>query len=286
MLFLLGYIEMDAMTIVEDILQTVSIGLVVAVFLLNTGRARNAIEVCKECLSFLNNRVVKLEGESFNLLYIGIYNTVFKALCLIPDHTEALIYGRKLLEIYCHFGKKEEEGNLTILLADMYRQQYIYIEAMELYETAITIAKETGKKKSEAYAKSMVGIMSYHLGDYDKAKEYLKTALVINIQTSDRKGQATLLGNLGSVFQSLGQYDKAKDYLEKALAIRIQIGDKKGEASSYLNLGTVFESLGQYDKAKEYLQKALVIQIQIGDKRRRSHLVRKLRNCVYISWSV
>ena len=267
MLFLLGYMETDAMTIVEDILQTVSIGLVVAVFLVNTGRARKAVEVCKECLSFLNNRVLKMEGEIFNILYIGIYNTAFKAFCLIPNHTEALIYGKKLLKIYCKCGKKEEEGNLTIFLANMYRQRYTYLEAMELYEAAITISKETGETENEAYANSMVGIISYHLGHYDKAKEYLETALAIKIQTGDRKGQASLLGNLGSVFHSLGQYDRAKEYLEKGLSIKIQIGDKDGEATSYGNLGTVFHSLGQYDKAEEYLEKAFAIKIRIGDKK-------------------
>ena len=266
MLFLLGYMETDAMTIVGDILQTVSIGLVVAVFLLNTGRARKAVEVCKECLSFLNNRVVKLEGDIFNILYIVIYQTAFKAFCLIPDHTEALIYGKKLLKIYRQCGKKEEEGNLTISLANMYRQRHTYLAAMELYEAAITITKETGETENEAYANSMVGIISYHLGHYDKAKEYLKTALAIKIQTGDKDGEATSYGNLGTVFRSLGQYDKAEEYLEKALAITIQIGDKKGQASLLGNLGDVFQSLGQYDKAKEYLEKALAIKIQLGDK--------------------
>ena len=54
--------EKDTIRITEDILQAISIGLFVAIFLLNTGRALKAIEVCKECLSFLNNRVVKMEG--------------------------------------------------------------------------------------------------------------------------------------------------------------------------------------------------------------------------------
>ena len=162
------------MNITEDILQAVFIGLVVALFLLNTGRALKAIEVCKECLSFLNNRVVKMEGEISNLLYIGIYRTILKAYCLIPDHTEALIYGRKLLDIYRQCGKKEKEGNLTILLANIYRQQYKYLEAMELYEKAINIAKEMGDRENEAYANNMLGTISHHLGDYDKAKEYLR----------------------------------------------------------------------------------------------------------------
>ena len=266
MLFLTGYIEKDTMNITDEILQAVFTGLVVAAFLLNTGRARKAIEVCRECLSFLNNRVVKMEGEIFNLLHIGIFRTIFKAYCLIPEHTEALIYGRKLLNIYRQCGKREAQGNLTILLANIYRQQYIYLEAVELYETAINIAKEMGDRENEAYANNMLGTISYHLGDYDKAKEYLEKAVAIRIQIGDKNGEASSYGNLGTVSKSLGQYDKAKEYLEKALAIKKQIGHKNGEASSYQNLGTVFQSLGQYDKAKEYLEKALAIQIQIGDK--------------------
>ena len=254
------------MNISEAILEAAFIGWVVAIFLLNTGRALKAIEVCKECLIFLNNRVVKMEGEIFNLLYIGIYKTIFRASCLIPDHKDTLIYGRKLLDVYCLCGKKFEEGNLTILLANIYRQHYRYLEAMELYEKAINITKEIGDKKNEAYANDMVGIISYHLGDYNSAKEYLEKALGIKIQTGDKNGEASSLGNLGTVFKSLGQYDKAKEFLEKALAIRIEIGDKEGEASSYANLGTVFNSFGQYNEAKEYIEKALAVQIEIGDK--------------------
>ena len=46
------------MNITEAILEAAFIGWVVAIFLLNTGRALKAIEVCKECLIFLNNGVV------------------------------------------------------------------------------------------------------------------------------------------------------------------------------------------------------------------------------------
>ena len=250
------------MNITEFTLQAIFIGMVVATFLLKTGRALKAIEVCKESLIFLNNRVVKMEGKI--LVYMGVYRTIFKAYCLIPDHTEALIYGRKLLDIYCQCGKKEMEGNLTMLLANISLQHYKYLEAMELYDKAINISKEMGDRKNEAYANDAVGIISYHLDDYDKAKEYLEKALEIRIQIGDKQGEANSCGHLGTVFEFLGQYDKAKEYLEKALKISIQTGDKQGEANSCGHLGTVFESLNQYDKAKKYLEKALEISIQIG----------------------
>ena len=60
MLFLLRNIEDDAMNRnIDDILQAIVIGLVVTTFLLNSGRALKAIEVSKECLIFLNNKVLK-----------------------------------------------------------------------------------------------------------------------------------------------------------------------------------------------------------------------------------
>jgi len=210
------------MSIITDILQAISIGLVIATFLHNTGRGLKAIDVCQECLIFLNNKVLKGEGELFNLINICIYQTIFMAYCLIPDYTKALMYGRELLELlYCSCSKKKEVTNLTIAMAEICKQQYRYEEAKELYENAIKIVTEMG----------------------------------------DKKGEAILYGNLGTMFLSLSEYDKAKEYLEKALAIRIQIGDKKGKAADYANLGIVFLSLGEYDKAKEYLEKALAITI-------------------------
>ena len=252
---------------IHDTSQAIFIGLVVTAFLLNTGRALQAIEVCKQCLIILNNKVLKAEREISNFFHIGIFKALFRAHCLILDHTKALIYGRVLLDIYHECGKKDEEGNLTVKLAGIYQQQYKYLEARELYEKAINITREIGDKKNEAYSNERVGIISYYLSDYVKAKECHNKALVIRIQIGDKKGAANSYGNLGTVFYSLGEYDKAKAYLEKALAIRIQIGDKKRAAADYGNLGTVFQSIGEYDKAKEYLEKALAITKEIGDKR-------------------
>ena len=266
MLLLLGYIEEDAMNNIDDIFQAIFIGLAVATFLLNTGRALKAIEVCRECLTFLNHEVLRKETEIFNLLHINIYKTIFRAHCLIPDHTKALILGMKLLDIYRECGKEDQEVSLSVELADMYRQQYKYLEARELYEKANNIAKEMGDRKKEAYTDEAVGIIFYHLFDNNKANEYLKKALDIRIQIGDKEGKAADYRNLRTVFQSVGEYDKAKEYLEKALAIRMQIGDKEGEAADYSKLGTVFQSVGEYDKEKEYLEKPLAIKKETGEK--------------------
>jgi tetratricopeptide (TPR) repeat protein len=161
----------------------------------------------------------------FNVIFIGIYQTMFKACCLIPDYTYALNYGRDLLDIYRECGETAEEWSLAITLANMCEQQFKLGEARDLYKRGLNITRENGDRRGQAYAYGKFGHMSYCLGEYDKAKEYLETALAIRIQICDQRGEAEDYGNLGTVFKSLGDYDKAKEYLQKALAIRIQIRD-------------------------------------------------------------
>ena len=261
-----GFIDEEAMNIIEAILQAITIGLVVAYFLLNTGRALKAIEVCKECLIVLNNEVLQKEKQFVTLSKIRIYVAIVRASCIIANYPSAISYGRKLLDIYRERGETAKEGSLTLTLADICEQQCKYAKARELYQRAINIMRETSDRKGEAYVYGKFGSISYRLGEYDKAKEYLEKALAVTIEIGDRAGVAGAYGNLGTVFQSLGKHDKATEYLEKALAINIEIGDKNEEASCYGNLAVVSQSLGQYDKAKRYHEKALAIRKEIGDR--------------------
>ncbi|XP_078356212.1 uncharacterized protein LOC144640993 [Oculina patagonica] len=272
------------MNSIEDILQVIVIGLPVAIFLLDTGRGLKALEVCKECLIFLNNNELRKSRKTFNLVSIYIYQTIFWAYCLIPDFTNAIHYGCKLLDFYRECGEIATEGNLSATLANMCEQQYKYEEARELYRRTVNITREAGDRNGEAYAQEKCGIISYRLCEYEKAEKYLSKALAIRIEIGDREGEANNYGNLGAVFRSFGEYDKAKEYLERALTIRIEIGDIEGEAADYGNLGVVLQSLGVYDKAKEYLEKALTIRKKNWRQRWRGKLLWKFGNRVSIPW--
>ena len=254
---------------IEEIIAAIGIALVVATFLLNTGRALKAIELCKESLIMLNNKAPSIKqqfGKLINLVYKEIYKAIFKAYRLIHDNASAITYGKKLLAIYCECGDIVSEGYLSIDLAQRYHSQGKFVEAKELTERAITIMRETGDKRAEAIAYGILGTVFISLGDYVKAKECLEKSLAISMEIGDRAGIAYNYQNLGTVLEFLGDYVKAKEYLEKSLAIYIEIGDRAGEATSYGRLGTVFISLGDYVKAKEYLEKSLAIYIEIGDR--------------------
>ena len=66
--------------------------------------------------------------------------------------------------VYCECGKKHEEGNLLVKLANIYLMHYKYLKARELYDKelydkAINITKEMGDRKNEAYTNEKVGII-------------------------------------------------------------------------------------------------------------------------------
>ncbi|KAL9986905.1 hypothetical protein ACROYT_G001118 [Oculina patagonica] len=250
----------------EEIIEAIGISLVVATFLLNTGRALTAIELCKESLVLLNRKALMREKQFGKLICTDIFKTLFQAYCRIHDNTNAITYGRKLLVIHRQCDERVQEGWLSIALARMYQSENKYVEAKELYKRAVTVMKGIGNKNGEAIACEELGTVFESLGDYDKAKEYLEKALAINMEIGDREGEATCCGNLGNVFESLGYYVKAKEYHEKTLTINMEIGDRAGEATCYANLGIVFTSLGYYVKAKEYHEKALTINMEIGDR--------------------
>ena len=251
----------------EKIIQAISISLVVAYFLFNTGRTLKAIELCKESLLLLSDKALSIEKQSRQLIQETSYKIMLKAYCYVSDHRNAIVCGRKLLAIYREHVDTVQEGELSIALAQIYLSQRVYAEAKLLYERAITIMQKTGNRRGEGIAYGGLGAAFRSLGKYVKAKEYFEKALAISMEVGNRAAEASCYENLGTVFESLGEYVKAKENCEKALAISMEVGNRAAEASCYGNLGSVFQSLGEYVKAKEYYEKALAISMEVGDRK-------------------
>ena len=257
-----GIQKVAVMNNIADIIENIQIGLGVAIFLLNTGRGLPATELCNECLILLNNIPLGIEDQFNKSFYSDIYDLIFNTYYVIYGYPNAAIYARNLIDMF------HDAGILITLLGLKYQRQSRYVEAKELYESAVNIIKTLSHKNEEAVLNGMLGAVFRSLGEYQKAKEYHEKALAISVEIGDKEGKGRSYESLGNVFHSLGEYQKAQEYYEKALAISIETGDKEGEGASYGNLGNVFRSLGIYRKAHEYHEKALAISIEIGDKKR------------------
>ena len=252
---------------ISEVKQAVFIGLIVAIFLINTSRVLKAIELCKEGLSILDNKAVMKEHPLITTRYKEMNWTLLKAYTVLGDYTNWIKYTRKLIDFYNRRGERTEECTLSIKLAVFCLHLSKYAEAKELCEKALVISIETGQRKLEAHCYSNLGMVFQLVGEYKKAREYHEKSLVIKREIGDKRGEAVTYGRLGAVFQSLREHEKAKGYLQKALAIQREIGDRQGEASSYGKLGTIFESVSDYAMAKECFENALAIRKEIGDRK-------------------
>ena len=105
---------------VDEVIQVISIGLIVAGFLLNANRFLKAIDLCKECLLILDERARIKDKRFSKLFYKTIYFTMKKSCSLISDNTNAIKYAEKLLQIYRESGERLEECKLSTQLIEMY----------------------------------------------------------------------------------------------------------------------------------------------------------------------
>ncbi len=248
------------------ILEAISIGFIVACFLLNTSRVLKAIELCKECLFILKSKEVTKDGKLLESFYKKIYLKIVSAYYFLSDYTNAIKYARELLHIHRDCGEKHEECQLSTMLVKMYLRQSKYLEAKEFCEKALLISNDIGDQNAEAFCYGHLGIIYQSVGEFKKARKHYEKSLAIIKKIGNRNEEATCYKNLASVCRLVGEYEKAKEHSEKALTIDIEISDRNGEAFCYLNLGIVNKTFGKYEKAREHLEKSLAILQEIGER--------------------
>ena len=76
----------------DEVIQVIKVGLIVAGFLLNSNRLLKSIELCKECLFILKDRGGMKDKKLSKSLYIRIYLITWKACNRIRDNTNATKY--------------------------------------------------------------------------------------------------------------------------------------------------------------------------------------------------
>ncbi|MEQ9234165.1 CHAT domain-containing protein [Coleofasciculus sp. E2-BRE-01] len=164
---------------------------------------------------------------------------------------------------------REERNDEAFRLYQVGVQQYQqgqFREALETFQTAFVIFRETGERQGEGATLNYIGAVYLNLGQYPQALEYFQQALAIRTEISDKAGEGSTLNNIGAVYNDLGEYPRALEYFQQALAIRTEIGNKAGEGSTLNNIGAVYNDLGEYPQALENYQQALAIAQDIGDR--------------------
>jgi tetratricopeptide (TPR) repeat protein len=138
--------------------------------------------------------------------------------------------------------------------------------AVEYYQQALAIARETGDRGIEGSALGSLGNDYADLGQTDRAIEHYQQALAIARETGHRSSEGLWLGGLGGCYADLGQTERAIEHYQQALAIAIETGDRGIEGTALGNLGARYATLGRTGRAVEYYEEALAIARETGDR--------------------
>ena len=113
----------------DEVMKALTIGILVASFLLNSSRVPKAIDLCKECAILLNNKALEKEKNLVKSLYIWVYSMMFYGYRFINDYTSAMEYGRKLLTLLRRCGQRDIEAKVTVELGILHQYQGKYKKA-------------------------------------------------------------------------------------------------------------------------------------------------------------
>lgn len=138
-------------------------------------------------------------------------------------------------------------------------------EYIKWQSAAFRAAQKLDNKYFQSGALGSLGLAHDHLGEYPRAIEYFEQALEISRQSGNRWSEASNLGNLGVTYANLGNHQKALTYQEKSLEISRELGNRIGEANSLSGLGNIYHELGEFTKANDYHQQSLAIAREVGD---------------------
>jgi non-specific serine/threonine protein kinase len=97
---------------------------------------------------------------------------------------------------------------MLVAVGDLARSEGDLECALELYETAVTKAREAGTQLT-AMVLHRLGQMAHHIGDQARANSLLKESLTIHRDVGDKPGMAECIVALAGVSASEGRFERA-----------------------------------------------------------------------------
>lgn len=134
-------------------------------------------------------------------------------------------------------------------LANAYFGADLYVQAIDLHQQRLKIARQVGDRASEAKALGDLGLVYAALGQLPKAIQYQQQQLTIAGQIGDRRNQNLALASLGSAYQSLGDYQQAAGYQQQRLTLAQQTKNFRAQMEALANLAGTAYFQGDYQRA-------------------------------------
>ncbi|WP_291596651.1 tetratricopeptide repeat protein [Bacteroides sp.] len=174
------------------------------------------------------------------LIYLG------RAYFAEGDYDKAMSIYTNALDIT----EKNHQNNLTGYtygyIGDLYREKFMFTEAIKKYEIAAECFKKENNTDSYACALKNIGREYACIDSLSRALEILTIADSVAANTKDIEVTASINNALGNIYVMREEYDKAEKYFLKAMAGRETMPD-------YMALVDLYITTDSINKAKNLL---------------------------------
>lgn len=133
------------MDYIDEVHEVLHIGVIVAIYLLKTGRVLAAVDLLKECLFLLKTKALEIEKKPLALIRDCIYLYLTIGYVGVKDHTNAIESGREFLVLARKTGRRDLELKVTCKMAELHMLCGKYQEAKRLFLKGLGVFKETGE---------------------------------------------------------------------------------------------------------------------------------------------
>ena len=129
--------------------------------------------------------------------------------------------------------------------------------------------RKAGDWANQSVNMSNLGNCYYELGQIRRAIESYEQALAIDRETGYRQGQAVNLGNLGNCYSDLGQIGRAIESTSRRWPSTARPATRRARPTAWSSLGDCYVDLGQIPPAIGLHGQALAVARQIGHRSER-----------------
>ena len=178
-------------------------------------------------------------------------------------YARAIQYFKRALQLYRAAGVSYDEPGVLVNMGATYFASGDVHNAEQTYQTAISLAEDSGNLRAGARAHSGTAAIYERRGDLGRANGSYERAAAMYSRIGDMHGETTNLIGQAAVYQHMGEYDKAVKLLTTAVQVAKRTGARKLIGNALFWLGSSATELGDVKLAEESYTQSLALAREI-----------------------
>ncbi len=191
-----------------------------------------------------------VQGEpEYVRMYYALQQIKAQDKCYIPHTSDSVILS--LVRYYTDNGTPDQQMEAYHYLGSVYRDMGDAPRAVEAYQKAADIGKESGSKRNDILGRTyeQIGYLFAYQGLYDEGLKAYRTSYYYNVNRP--KGKIYALRNIARMHNAKNNIDSAVYYYKRAYEEALSIKDQSIIDNMLSELSYIYTDKKEYDVAKE-----------------------------------